>query len=287
MNGDPKAFVLLNKTEAQGDFYDEVLINGQNISYPKPFLFTLSPTKDHPHGDKKREISLCLSIYDNAGESFLPSDGDSTSVPVTRHLAMSNAVFFLFDPLQDTKFREVCQEQCDDPQIKGESSGNFRRTPIRQEMVLIEMINRIRSYRRMLSDEMFRVPVIFIVTKFDAWRRLLSEDCRKSPWVSVNGTAKRGISQKRVQRLSDAVRHLLSEYNPEIIGMLEQFASDVTYLPVSATGGPPQQNPDTGQWGFQVNHIEPWLCDLPIIYTLAKQTKGMFPMGQEEKSTER
>jgi len=88
---------LIRKTELQGELYDSVAYGQQIVSYPRPFLFTMQPREGHARFDRSAELSRVLCLYDNAGEHFQPGQ-DTTSSPVTRHLAQSRAILFLFDP---------------------------------------------------------------------------------------------------------------------------------------------------------------------------------------------
>ena len=95
--------IQLEKTQEAGDLYNEVLHGDQAIRYPNPFLFSVSPQTAHPNHKKAADLSTVLCLYDNAGESFLPG-ADSALSPVTRHLAKSEVLLFLFDPTQDPHF---------------------------------------------------------------------------------------------------------------------------------------------------------------------------------------
>src|SRR5208282_1339671 len=86
---------------------DTVVYGQQTVTYPRPFLFTMQPQDGHPGGDPAR-LSRMLCLYDNAGEHFQPGQ-DTASSPVTRHLAHSRAILFLFDPTQDKRLRAVCR----------------------------------------------------------------------------------------------------------------------------------------------------------------------------------
>ncbi len=101
---------LIRKTELQGELYDTVGYGQQRVSYPRPFLFTMQPQARHMSADKAEASSRMLCLYDNAGEHFQPGQ-DTTSSPVTRHLAHSRAILFLFDPTQDKRFRAVCRSK--------------------------------------------------------------------------------------------------------------------------------------------------------------------------------
>ena len=49
LNPDPDALVAIEKTETHGDLYDTVLFGDQAISFPRPFLFKVSPLPQHPN----------------------------------------------------------------------------------------------------------------------------------------------------------------------------------------------------------------------------------------------
>ena len=138
---------LIRKTELQGELYDTVAYGQQTVSYPRPFLFTMQPREGHPAGDRARPARM-LCLYDNAGEHFQPGQ-DTTSSPVTRHLAQSRAIIFLFDPTQDPRFRAACRGSgdrrigaaCraaeppgDDPQRGGRADSPPRRPVPRQQV---------------------------------------------------------------------------------------------------------------------------------------------------------
>ena len=84
-----------------------------------------------------------LCVYDNAGESFLPG-ADTAASPVTRHLAQSRVLLFLFDPTQDMRFRRLCRGTTNDPQMLERSERLERERPVRQETILAEAAQRVR-----------------------------------------------------------------------------------------------------------------------------------------------
>ena len=111
LNPDPSKLVAIRKTELQGDLYNTVLFGEQAVTYPRPFVFAMRVLKDHPAYDASKQFGRTLCIYDNAGEHFLPGQ-DSADTPVTRHLAQSRVLMFLFDPTQDPRFRKACTGLC-------------------------------------------------------------------------------------------------------------------------------------------------------------------------------
>ena len=277
LNDDENAIVKLAKTEEQGDLYNTILVDGQRIMYPQPFIFALSPLDEHRNAEKSRDISLSLCLYDNAGESYqAKQDSDQVTLPVTRHLGKSHAIFFLFDPLQDNRFRALCRKVSSDPQLN--DSADFRRSDTRQEVILAEMIKRTRSYRNIPMTEKYPNPVIVIVTKADAWRGLLPNADFHEPWAKVKETGMHFLLKNKISEMSGAVRSLLLKQTPEIVSMVEQFASEVIYFPVSATGTSPTLNAQTHENGFRTKDLRPMWTDIPVLYALSRSKRGIIPM---------
>ncbi len=283
-NSNSDAYVKLIKTPLQGDLYDSVVIENMDFLYPKPFVFSLCPLNTHQNVSVADRVSLAVTLYDNAGESYLPSNKDNASIPVTRHLGISDCIFFLFDPIQDSRFRESCRRYTSDPQLKKQFENEFRWTPLRQEMILSEMINRIRLMRNLKSNQQCDVPVFVIVTKYDAWKAMLPVTLPRNPWGRMAGNPDRVFLLKdQIETASKLVRELFQKQIPEIVGSLEHFSSNVTYIPVSSTGGPPEKDPKTGNWGFQVNKINPFWSEVPLLYALANNRNGIVPMIAKNK----
>ena len=279
LNDDVTRLHKIAKTEVQGDLYNTVQIGGQSVTYPQPFLFALSPLPGHPNINKSQKIASSLCLYDNAGESYLPTErADTATLPVTRHLGKSNCIFFLFDPTQDNRFRVKCRSFSLDPQITNDHPSDFRRSPLRQEMVLSEMIIRTRNYSHFSMNSRYTNSVVIIVTKMDAWRNLIPNLDLRQPWDELREGGLSILNLKRIQAVSNPVRKMLLDVTPEIVGAIEQFAADVIYIPVSATGGPPEINQQTGESGFRTENIRPVWVEVPMLYALARSTYGIIPI---------
>jgi len=82
---------LIRKTEEQGEQYDLVRYGDKTVLYPRPFLFSLQPMRDHLKANSIKRLARTLCIYDNAGESFAVGK-DLPGNPVTQHLARANVV---------------------------------------------------------------------------------------------------------------------------------------------------------------------------------------------------
>ena len=156
---------LIRKTELQGELYDTVAYGQQTVTYPRPFLFTMQPQDGHSGGDPA-SLARMLCLYDNAGEHFQPGQDTATS-PVTRHLAKSRAILFLFDPTQDPRFRTACRSS-----DAGRCSPAHSRLS-RQETILNEAAARIRRHAGLSHGAKYDRPLVVVVTKFDEWSHLL------------------------------------------------------------------------------------------------------------------
>ncbi len=68
VNANQDEIVKLRKTEEQGDAYDQVRYGGQVVSFPRPFLFTIRPTRNHPSIGKAKRVSnffACMTTLAN------------------------------------------------------------------------------------------------------------------------------------------------------------------------------------------------------------------------------
>ena len=274
-------YVQLEKTEKEGDLYNMVKMGDQQIIYPQPFVFTAHPTPKHPNAENAETVARTICLYDNAGESYLPVQGaDSADSPVTRHLAKSSAIFFVFDPTQDPRFRSECLRVSNDPQIQEDyASAGFRRSPQRQEAVLNEMVRRVRAYLRMRNTELYKKPLVIIVGKYDVWRPLID-----SPQVdlivnhSYNGRRYNWLALKNLQSLSAKVRDLLLDKTPEFVAAAESFAKEVVYIPTSATGVSPTVDLANAVNGFRSIDLKPQWCEIPMLYAIARTAPGLVPI---------
>src|SRR5690606_42033806 len=128
--------------------YDTASYETQTVSDPNPFLFSVIPQDRHPNVAKAARLSRVVCLYDNAGESFQPGK-DVVNAPVTRHMAHSRVLYFVFDPTQDNRFR---QEMAD--HVERASDDRISR----QEPVLQEAAARIRRYAKLRQSEKHNRP---------------------------------------------------------------------------------------------------------------------------------
>lgn len=267
---DEDKFVRIAKTEEAGDWYQRVTFDTKEIQYPKPFFFQLTPTVGHVMGHDASRVARTLCLYDNAGESFQPG-ADKPDNPVTQHMARADCLMFVFDPTQEPEFRKACRGTSRDPQMT---------SPViqRQEVLLAEAARRVKVYRGLPTAAVHDRPLVVIVTKYDAWRQLVGDAPLKNPW---RRHATRDFSVLRVDsllRVSQAVRSLLRKHVPQIVSTAESFVdpAKVIYVPVSATGGPPQPD-DQGQLRHRAGDIKPMWTEVPLLYVLSQFVNGLIP----------
>ncbi|MGL6226608.1 MAG: hypothetical protein ACRC10_08275 [Thermoguttaceae bacterium] len=276
MQTDSNDLVTIEKTDVYGDAYNTVEINGQQISYPQPFTFSMTPMEGHPKFLSQEKFSRVLCLYDNAGESFLPG-ADQTTHPVTRHLASSDAIFFMFDPTQDPRFRAACKNQSNDPQLENNSDVQVRRSPLRQEIILVEMIQRVQTFAGLGIHKKHQKPLIIVPTKFDAWGHLLKRVTKLSePYKFLPDGSICAVDRNLIQNISEEVGQLLKRFVPEIPGAAEIFAENVWYIPVSATGLAPTVDQQTGALGFRPDSLKPVWVEVPVLYTLIQAKQGLI-----------
>jgi hypothetical protein len=278
LNPNPDSLVAIAKTQVQGDLYDSVSMGTHTVQYPRPFLFNLQPMANHPNHSRSTEISRVMCMYDNAGESFLPGQ-DTASSPVTRHLALSRCLFFLFDPTQDARFRRACEGKSQDPQMNSRTERLSRENSVRQDTILLEAIQRVRRHAGLREDQLHQRPMIIVVTKWDSWRSLLPGISHEQPFVSIPKCPIKVLDGERIESVSNQVGDMLRKYTPEIVAAAEGFASHVSFLPVSATGHSPEVDPATGSFGIRPRDLNPYWVEVPMLYAMSRWGSGLIGMG--------
>lgn len=274
LNVDPNELVAIAKTETQGDLYDQVRMGDHSITLPRPFMFTIHPTPKHPNHRRAGAVSRVMCLYDNAGESFLPG-ADSVSSPVTRHLALSECLFFCFDPTQDPRFRRACEGKSDDPQMRNRANRLARETTVRQDTILLEAIQRVRRHAGLREDQLHQRPMVIVVTKWDSWEKLLPDVSRTDPYFDLPGHAARTLDLDRIRKTSTKVEALLHSLCPEVVAAAHGFARDLTFIPVSATGVSPELDPQTGSLGIRPRNMRPYWVEVPMLYALSTGARGL------------
>lgn len=266
--------VALPKTEQEGELYQSVFISGRQVWYPRPFVFAVQPTESHPGFAKRQIYSRALCLYDNAGEHFLPGH-ESSSSPGTQHLAHSEALLFMFDPMQHPQLRRACRQVTKDPQARMADMVHH------QDQILREAANRIRDFTGLAQTEKYTRPLIVVVTKFDAWCRLSGlKTLSTSHVVRPVREGLCALDLDALHRVSNHVRSLLKKYARDIVAAAEGFASHVLYIPVSAQGCSPELDRSTGALAVRPRDIKPMWAELPLLYALNQVAPGIVRAGQ-------
>lgn len=266
---DNDALVKIRKTEEHGDDYALTRINDQVVQYVSPFLFSLNPLDTHPNFSRSADVSRVMALYDNAGESFAPGR-DGVANPVTQHLGQAMAVFFCYDVMQDPRCRAALNGKTHDPQALTQC------VTARQEIVLHEVLARIRRLKNLPQSERTNIPLILVVTKYDGWSALLEHMQLERPiWSRSDGL--NVIDMARVRTVSNRVRELLKRFSPELVSAVESFSDSAWFIPVSATGRPPDVNPETGSQGIRPCDINPVWCDIPMALVISRHAGGLIP----------
>jgi hypothetical protein len=266
---DKNAVVKIRKTDVEGDDYESTRINDQVVKYLSPFLFSLKPLDSHPNFTKSSDVSRVLALYDNAGESFAPGR-DGVANPVTQHLGRAMSVFFCYDVMQDPRCREALNGKTQDPQVLKQS------VTARQEIALHEVLARIRRLRNLPQSERTDIPLIVVVTKYDGWNALLDYmELQRPIWTRSDGL--NVIDMTRIRNVSNQVRDLLRRFSPELVSTVESFSNSAWFIPVSATGRPPELNTETGVQGNRPCEINPVWCDVPMALVISRHAGGLIP----------
>ena len=264
---------LIRKTEEQGDLYDTVSFGNQTVSFPRPFLFTLQPQHDHRNAHNAAKLARTLCLYDNAGESF-QAGKDSAAAPVTRHMAQSRVLFFVFDPTQEARFQRLIGKEtlAATPAIK----------TMRQEPILQEAISRIRRFAGLKQSERHKRPLVVILTKFDVWWSMLGADPSPDPWQKARSAANsnetfQAFDPNAVAKQSQLARQLLLKISPEIVTAAEGFSDDVTYVPVTSVGWNVAVDKKTGLPAIKPSEAAPYWATVPFLYGISKVIPGLIP----------
>ena len=100
--------------------------------------------------------------------------------------------------------------------------------------------------------------------------------------ASYNGQEYWRLQADRVMLVSSRVRGMLMKRAPEFVSAAENFAKEVVYIPVSATGVSPQIDPVTHRRGFRSKDVKPVWIATPMLYALSRLTQGLVPARSGE-----
>jgi len=258
------ADIALDKTAPGAEMFREITREGRRVRLPKPFTYLVSP-----YGSGGREASSSLLVfYDNAGEQFEPAErGDrapTDDVESTRHLASSSAIFFLYDPTTNVRFRKMLADK-DDPQIRNERYTALNR----QDNIIAEMRNRITSELNVDARDRIDTPLAMIIGKFDLWAGLMDPPL-------LDPVTRDGLDLDAIESNSARIREFLLGTSPGVVANAESISSEVVYFPVSPIGHSPRefvQEVDGNQLrriGPVPGKVNPLFPEVPVLWNLAR-----------------
>ena len=265
LNNKPNEPVALPKTELHGTGYsNQILLDGISIDLPRPFVFSLSPRPSHPQYETERKnLEQNIILYDNAGEHFEPGRESSNNL-ATLHLAYSDGIMFLYDPLRDVRMQSICSKN--DPQFLQVSSN--------QLSLFYEMAERIRKFTGMQIQEKYEQPLIMVIAKFDAIKDSLDFSISNDDFLCYNEeTFEYTLDLGKITEISFLLREKLLEIAPELVGAAESFSKYVYFVPVSAFGRAPDHIEQSGQTdqkllGICPKDISPIWAEVPFLLQL-------------------
>lgn len=247
---------VLPKTQQTGDdFVNVVELDNVPVHLPKPFIYELIQRK----GSSGHQ-NCNIIFYDNAGEQFQPG-ADNMVNPGTRHLACSNGIIFVFDPVNDANMRELCNP--DEPQLKSNAYIYD------QTRLLSEMIARIRQHRNMDSRSKCDTPLVLAVAKYDVWKNHFPLDLNTIDlFRATPGSSSGSWDKNRMLDISLMLREFLLKYAPGLLSAAEAFFEQVYIVPFSSFGCLAQTS-TSGQLGVIPDQIKPVWAAEPFMALLA------------------
>jgi len=282
---DQELYVDIEKTEEVGELWYSTIYDGiHKYAYPRPFVFGVRLKEDkHPHAKQKENRERILCLYDNAGESFLPGM-EKRLHPVTRHLAESSAVLFLFDPTQDPNLRSVLRKTSEDPQLesvqdKGPRVESGTQDPDQQQILNV-VAERIKAERQS-GGTMIDAPLIVLVAKADVLPPIEGvpcfQDVTNATYKAVNTTCYDKseslwkLNLSTIRDISNSLRAFMEQHVPQFVSAAEANWSpdQIYYVPVSALGRSPHRvQREDGQGSYlaiRPDNLRPLFVELPML----------------------
>lgn len=258
------AEIALDKTAPGAEMFRQIVRDGRKVRLPKPFTYLVSPFSH----DMRDSRSLLLVFYDNAGEQFEPAEraegSNSDDIDSTKHLASSSAIFFLYDPASNVRFRKMLSGT-EDPQLNDERFLKLNR----QDNIIAEMRNRIKSELFIDANDRIDTPLAMIIGKCDLWSGLLENPL-------VNPVSEAGLDLDAIAFNSGIIRNFLLATSPGVVANAEAISHEVVYFPVSPIGHSPRpfQQEINGEIVERIGPVpgmvNPKFPEVPVLWNLAR-----------------
>ena len=257
----PDEPTMIAKTDLAGRLYRSFQMDGAMWTAPKPQLFVIGRNGE-------RHV---LSLYDNAGEHFLPGH-EQPHEPVTRHLAVSKAIVFVVDPTQDHRVVDRLGGM-DAVRALGGAGGAEQR----QDLVLIETANRIRRLRGLGALERLPFRIVLALSKADIWGSLTEPSI-------LDGFDTRGLStsvavpsMRTLERVHKASSQFLAANMPELLATARALDPDLRIVPFSGLGRAPTRRESDAGLRICPRDVRPVWPAAPLIVAMSEAQPELFP----------
>jgi hypothetical protein len=176
--------------------------------------------------------------------------------------------------------------------MKSETQSRIHST--RQDTVLVNILTQIRNLNLLPPHEKIKMPLIIVLTKYDAWIQLgrgkfptgkAPEE--RDPWKLTADGIINYYHAERVETYSQILRTILLDLIPNLVSAAESAAEKVTYIAVSATGGPPELG-EPDEQGIQplcyrpIN-VKPIWAEVPFMHAQYLAHKSSVPYAKDGK----
>jgi hypothetical protein len=139
-----------------------------------------------------------------------------------------------------------------------------------QDVLLSELKVRVHRLLNLGVGERIDRPLAVLVGKCDAWMHWLGPE----PFADPVGD--HHLDLAAVERNSNAVRSLLLEIAPTVVGNAETTSSQVTYFPVSSFGHAPRRI-GSGSYVPDPGQLSPILAEVPVLWILSRVRPDLVP----------
>ena len=256
----PNTPSMIAKTDLSGRLYRTFRSEDGFWVAPKPQLFEMA----------RGGVRRVLCLYDNAGEHFLPGREDPHE-PVTRHLGVSRALVFVVDPTQDQR---VTQRLGGRDAVAARGGGGSAEQ--RQDLVLIEVANRVRRLRALSSKDRLPFRIVLALAKADIWSSIAPPELM-SCFASMHGKPSVAAPDCATLRIAhDACSTFLMKHMPELIATARALDAQFRIVPFSGLGNAPSRQSAAAGLTIRPRSVRPIWPAVPFIVALSEAEPEMF-----------
>lgn len=257
----PDEPAMIAKTDLSGRLYRSFRIADAAWTAPKPQLFVIGR-------DGRRGL---LALYDNAGEHFLPGR-DLPHEPVTRHLGVSRALVFVLDPTHDQRVIDRLGGRDMVRALGG--AGSLEQ---RQDLVLVEMANRVRRLRALGATERLPTRIVLALAKADIWGHLATPQVKPDFDGREPRHALAMPDREALRGLDASCARFLGEYMPEVLATARALDPDLRIVPFSGLGTAPERVSIGAGLTIRPRDVRPMWPAAPLVVALSEARRELLP----------